>query len=110
MKRAIAHTGIQINNQRANITTMLLLGSLMIAAFYTFSLYNLISKTVLIGQLEKEASALSSEISSLDSEYLKLSSTITPDKMSKYGLEKGHVSLYITRPQPTAYAPVTHEF
>ena len=113
MKRAIAETADRINDYRANITTALLGAAILAAILYAFNLYALISRTVAIGQTEKQSAAISSVISALDGQYLKLTSAITPDTLAEHGLTSGQVSIYITRPSRTAsigdLASVGHE-
>ncbi len=80
-----------------------ILGTCAISAvFYAINLYSLISHTVAMQQTEGRAVLLASALSSLDAEYLKLTSAITPDALAEHGLVPGQVSLYITRPAATA--------
>lgn len=72
------------------------------AVFYAINLYNLVSHTVAMQQTERRTVLLSSALSSLDAEYLKLTAAITPDTLAEHGLVPGQVSLYITRPAATA--------
>ncbi len=113
MKRVIVTTAGHVNDHRAKLTFALLLGSLMCAAFYGFNLYKLISHTVALQQVERAMVAIGSELSSLDTEYLKLASAITPDSVTAHGFVPAKVSAYIVRPQPTAsigiMAAVGHE-
>lgn len=102
MKRSIVNTAGHVNDHRAILTAALLFGSVLCAAFYAFNLYTLISHTVALRQIDSQMVAIGSELSSLDSEYLKLASAITPDAVTAHGLMPAQVSVYITRPQPTA--------
>lgn len=80
-----------------------ILGACAISAlFYAVNLYSLISHTVAMQQIEGRAVLLASALSSLDAEYLKLTSAITPDALAEHGLVPGKVSLYVTRPASTA--------
>lgn len=88
----------------ANITTAVFAGILVTTLFYATNLYSLVSRTVAVKQVEKETATLSSSLSTLDAEYLRLSSAITPDAMTKHGLSQAQVSVYITRPAATASA------
>jgi len=105
MKRAIARTAEEMHAYRANITLAILAGCVLAAAFYAVSLYSLISHTVALRQIEGSITAVSSEIAGLDSQYLALSSAVTPDMLAAHGFSAGQVSLYITRSAPTASIP-----
>ncbi|MES2216389.1 MAG: hypothetical protein V4481_03765 [Patescibacteria group bacterium] len=65
--------------------------------FYAINLYSIISSTVALQHIGTESRALTSQIETLDGQYLKLSSTITPDTLATYGLQKGEVSFFISR-------------
>ena len=102
------------NGHSLQIFTLAMLGACFITAvLYAINLYSLISYTVVIQRAETRSAALSGDLSRLDSEYLKLSTAITPDSLAKHGLAEGHVSIYITRPAPTAsrgdLAALSHE-
>lgn len=99
MTKAIAN---QIHEYRAYITMVILGACFITAAFYGYNLYSLVSKTVSINKIESKAAALASTINDLDSKYLKLSSEITPDALSQYGLEPGVVAVYITKQTASA--------
>ncbi len=65
--------------------------------FYAINLYSVISSTVALQHLGTESRTLTGQIETLDSQYLKLSSAITPDTLDAYGLKKGEVSFFISR-------------
>ncbi len=64
---------------------------------YAINLYGVISDTVALQQIQRAASALSADVSALDTTYLHLSSKITPDTLHSYGLQEGEVSFFISR-------------
>lgn len=114
MMRVIAHTAGEINQKRAYISLAVLFLSLVMGLVYAVNLYSLISRTVAIKNIESKINSINSVTSTLDAEYLKLASTITPDAISSHGLKQGRVTAYITRPSPTAsiinLASGGHEF
>ncbi|MCX6715679.1 MAG: hypothetical protein NT077_01525 [Candidatus Taylorbacteria bacterium] len=104
MKRVIVSTAGHIHDHRAKLSLVILSACVLVAVFYAVNLYTLVSHTIAIKQIESRAASLSGSLSALDAEYLKLTSTITPDILAEHGLVAGEVSLYITRPAPTASA------
>lgn len=102
MKQAIAQTAGNIHAYRARITIAVIGACALAAAFYGYNLYSLISNTVAIKQVQSQSAAASSAISDLNARYLKVSGTITPDVIAKYGFKPGLVSVYITRTRAAA--------
>jgi hypothetical protein len=78
--------------------------------FYGFSLYSLIENTVATQNVQKEISALNSDVQKLDTTYLELSSKVTPDSLKAFGLHQEKVSFFITRSNIPSVAYVSHEF
>ena len=105
MKRVIVNTAGQVHAYRAAITLGLLGLSAIFAIFYAVNLYSMVSHTVALRQTESAISSVSNALGELDSQYLKLSSAITPDALAEHGLSAGHVSLYIKRSAATASIP-----
>ena len=105
MKAAVANTAEHVNAYRAQITVALLAGAGICALFYAMSLYSLVSRTIAMRQTERATASLSGDVSSLDSQYLKLMSSVTPDMMADHGLSEGTVSAYIKLSQSTASIP-----
>lgn len=69
----------------------------MLAIMYGSNLYSVISNTVALQHLNSQSQALTTDVEKLDSQYLNLSSKITPDTLNSYGLQKGEVSFFISR-------------
>jgi virulence-associated protein VapD len=64
---------------------------------YGMNVYAAISHTVAIQNVEKQVSGLSSSVDSLDAQYIRLSSAITPDVLPKHGFSQAQVSAFISR-------------
>lgn len=92
LARFFSHAG-----SRLSLAHVLMSVFAILVLMYGISLYSIISNTVALQQVQKQTEALATEIEVLDGEYLKLSSTITPDTLSAYGLEAGEVSFFISR-------------
>jgi hypothetical protein len=102
MTKAIIQTYELANEYRAKITLGLFGACILMIIFYILNVYGVISHTVALKGIEGRATVLSGEINRLDSRYLALSSAVTPDQLSAYGLSAGNVSAYIVRPASTA--------
>ncbi|MDE1975103.1 MAG: hypothetical protein KGI49_01160 [Patescibacteria group bacterium] len=102
MTRAIAQTYELANDNRAKITIGIMAVCVLMAAFYMFNLYGVISKTIAVGKADSLLSSGSASVNALDSQYLSLVGSVTPDALASYGLETGHVAAYIDRSAPTA--------
>lgn len=102
MKRVLANTAEQVHAYRANITLALLCATALCVMWYAVNLYSLVSRTIALRQTEKSIASVSSQVSDLDSQYLKLTSSVTPDELANYGLSEGKVAVYIKRNQSTA--------
>lgn len=96
VSQAVAHAFSQ-SSFRLNISYILLAVCGGIALMYASNLYSVISTTVAIQRIQTESRALTSAVESLDSQYLSLSSQVTPDVLKSYGLKKGEVSFFIPR-------------
>ncbi|HEX7724613.1 MAG TPA: hypothetical protein VF438_02670 [Candidatus Paceibacterota bacterium] len=107
MKRVLVNTAENVHAYRMNITLAILFASAICAAFYAMNLYSLVSRTVAIRQVERQLTSVSSAISDLDSQYLILTSNITPDTLASHGFTAGKIAAYIKRSQATASAQPT---
>ncbi|MBU6231091.1 MAG: hypothetical protein KGI45_03880 [Patescibacteria group bacterium] len=85
------------NEHRRQIVCSLLIASSCLAAIYVLNIYSVVSKTVALQRTEKQIASLSQGVEDLDSQYLALSSKITPDSLKEYGLSQVQVSEYISR-------------
>ena len=95
MTKAIALTYSIAHDYSIQIAYSLLAACLLLAVAYGFNVYGVISHTVALQHVELETASLSSSVSSLDAQYLNLSSGITPAIMQSHGFTQGHVSAYI---------------
>jgi hypothetical protein len=64
---------------------------------YAVNIYKVISRTVALESVEKQIASLTTSVDGLDSQYLGLTSKISPDTLSDYGLSQGQVSVFISR-------------
>ncbi|MEA2715519.1 MAG: hypothetical protein QOG91_547 [Candidatus Parcubacteria bacterium] len=97
MIKAISQTYRFAQEYRRQITCVLVIACAVFAYVYAVNIYRVISHTVALEKIEKEAASLSGAVGLLDSEYLDLSSKITPDNLKAYGFSEGQVSAYISR-------------
>ena len=97
MTKAIAQTYETANGYRLQIVYAILAVCAVLTVAYAINVYKVVSKTVALQKVQAETATLTSDTEKLDSQYLDLSRTITPDNLKKYGLEEGQVSAYISR-------------
>ena len=97
MAHAIAQTYIAVTEYRARITAFLLMLCAVMVMYYGVSIYKTISMTVALDKAHMEIAAVTSTVGTLNSTYLDLSRSVTPDKLGEYGLSQGHVSEFISR-------------
>jgi len=97
MTQAIIQTYNTASINRTKITGIIIAFCLSMAIYYGFNVYTIISKTISIQRNQVVLSKLSSEVGTLNSQYLQLSTSVTPDKLKDYGLIQSHVSQYISR-------------
>lgn len=95
--RAISHTYDILKEYRVKITYVLLGSCFFLTFLYVLNVYKVISDTVSLQRMESEVTVLQGKVNELDAEYLALSSKVTPDKLSMYGMRQGKVSEYITK-------------
>ena len=97
MTKALAKTYNITNDYRTHFTYFLIGGCILMVAIYIFNVYKVITTTVAIQKIQNQSVILESNVESLDSKYLELSSQITPDTLSAHGFVAGKVSAYISR-------------
>ncbi len=78
----------------------------ILGLFYAINLYSIISHTVALQHINSSSRALTTEVETLDTQYLALSSKITPDTLKSYGLEKGEVTFFIPRSSSLGHSGV----
>ena len=104
MTKIIAQTYNVTTPYRAYFTSVLFAGCLMAAFLYAISLYHIISRTVALEHVHSQSAVLTSQVESLDSRYLELSSANPVNALAAYGLQAGQVTAYIPRSDSTASA------
>lgn len=97
MTKIIAQTYEYTHEYRAYMTYMFFGLSMMMVSFYVFSIYNVISTSVIVGQAETQLSELKADVQELDSKYIELSNRITPELVHARGMSEGTVTKYISR-------------
>lgn len=115
MTKAIAQTYTTIHGYRLQITVAVLFACALSVIAYAFNVYAVVSHTVALGKVQAAISATASDVNDLDAKYLELSSTLTPDTLSRYGFSEGKVTAFIPRTAATAslsraLAASGHEF
>ena len=97
MTKAIINTYNVANEYRRHFTYALIAGCILMIAIYLFNVYKVIASTVAFQNTQNQAVALETKVEGLDSQYLDLSSQITPDTLALHGFKPGKVSAYIPR-------------
>lgn len=97
MSKAIARTYNLASEYRSYITVTLMAGCIMAALFYGVNVYKLIARTVALQNVEHQTADLDVAVSNLESAYMNLSSTLTPDSVKTFGMTTGQVSVFIPR-------------
>ena len=97
MIKAIAQTYRFAQEYRRQIACVLFIACAVFAYIYAVNIYRVISHTIALEEVQKETASLSGAGGLLDSQYLELSSKITPDNLKAYGFSEGQVSQYISR-------------
>lgn len=101
MTKAIAHASINtlatLHGYRRQITLALLATSVMLVSVYAVNLYRVISHTIALQNIKVQVIALDGVVNKLDSQYITLSHTITPDAVAARGFDQGKVSAFISR-------------
>ena len=97
MTQAIAHTYTLVHDYRRQITLALCATCAVLALVYAVNLYRVISYTISLQHMHAEQVALDASIQALDTQYLAISSKITPDTLSAYGFGQATVHSFISR-------------
>jgi protein involved in ribonucleotide reduction len=97
MTKAIAQTYDLARAYRANISYLLLVGCAMLLCFYAFNVYSLVRHTVALQNVNHDIASISGDLSELNTQYLTLTDSITPESMQKFGMVPAQVSEYISR-------------
>ncbi len=97
MTKAIAHTYTTFYGYRRQISLALMAASMVCALIYAANLYRVISHTLALRQVTAQTAILDTAISKLDTQYISISHTITPESLSARGFEQGKVSAFISR-------------
>lgn len=97
MTRAIAHTYTTAREYRLEITYALLATCAALVIAYGINVYSLISHTIALQKIQAQVLTSNNSLKDLDSKYITLSSTITPDTLKQYGFAPAQVSEFITR-------------
>ena len=95
-------TYAMFDTKRLKIAYFMMAACLVLATVYAFNVYRLVSHTVALQKLQATSSSLENNVQKLDSEYLTLSSKITPDTIKQHGFKEGEVTAYISRTPLTA--------
>lgn len=97
MTRAIAHTYNLAAEYRLHITYALFAACAALVLAYGINVYSLISHTIAIQKVQGELLSSNNSLRDLDSKYIALSGTITPNTLRSYGFEPAQVSEFISR-------------
>ena len=82
---------------RNQILRAIFTACLFLVVVYIFNVYSVISRTVALQKMQVEIAAAGKSVQALDTQYLELSSRLTPDGLGAYGFREGRVSTYISR-------------
>jgi hypothetical protein len=100
MTHTLAQTAAQLFAQyefRMRAAQILMAICAFLAIMYAANLYSIISDTVSLKQTKSQTLTLNDSVEQLDTQYLSLSSKITPDTLGSFGLQNGEVSYFIPR-------------
>ncbi len=98
MTRAIAQTYSVANDYRAHITASILGLCAFMALLYGVNIFRTISATMAVQRAESQIATLSSVVGNLDSQYMTISRSATPESLKARGLSQGKVSAFISSP------------
>lgn len=98
MTRAIAQTYSVASDYMVQITATILGLCAFMALLYGVNIYRTISATIDLQKAETQVASLSSVVGALDSKYMNISRSTTPDSLKTYGLTQGKVSAFISSP------------
>lgn len=97
MTKAIAQTLHTANVHRLHISYFLMGICALLVFTYCMNVYSVISKSATANAVLKEAQVMENSIKNLDSEYIKMTSNMTPESLVKYGLYEGKVTAFIAK-------------
>ncbi len=97
MTKVIVHTYTTIHGYRRQINLALLAVCAMMVLVYAFNLYRVISHTIALQQVGTQTATIDAAINTLDTQYIALSHSITPDSIKTHGLDQAPVSTFISR-------------
>jgi hypothetical protein len=110
MTKAIVHTYTFIQEYCRRINLILIAACATLVLIYAFNLYRVISHTIALQRVTKDQNAMDTSIQALDSQYLAISSKISPDALQSYGFDQGKITAFISRTTALGRAtPVGHE-
>lgn len=104
MTKTIVQTYTIANEHRTGITMTLLIACAVCALFYVFNTYRAISYSMSIQNVSTEIAMVDAKMQNLDSRYVELVSSITPDLVRQYGFENAEVSAFIPRDVSLGFA------
>jgi len=97
MTKTIAQTYTIAHTYRRSITSILLAACIVCALFYVAHIYSMVSHSVAIQQATESVVAADAAIQRLDTQYIALTASITPDMLHTYGFDTAAVSAFISR-------------
>jgi len=101
MTKAIAQTLHTANIYRLHISYFLIGVCALLVFAYCINVYTVIAKSTDANTVLKQAQTLENSVKNLDSEYIKMTSNMTPNTLSSYGLSEGKVAAFITKTPAT---------
>ena len=100
MTKVITLTYNITHEYRRQITLTLLAMCTILIMTYALNLYRVISHTISLQRINAQTNALDATVQNLDSQYLSISSKITPDILGAHGFNQGQVSAFISQTKP----------
>lgn len=97
MTKAIAHTINTANEYRLHISYFLLAVCALFVSVYCVNVYSVIAKSAEANGILRQSQVIENSVKSLDTEYIKMTSNITPQSLSSRGLSEGKVTAFITK-------------
>ncbi len=97
MTKAIAQTINTANEYRLHISYFLLAICALFVSVYCVNVYSVISMSAEANDVLRQSQAIENNVKSLDTQYITLTSNITPQSLSTHGLSEGKVTAFITK-------------
>jgi hypothetical protein len=111
MTKAIAQTYKTTHEYSREINAALIAACALFLMIYSLNVYRVVSRTVALKSVENQTATLTTAVDGLDSQYLQLTSKLSPDTLHDYGLSQGQVSAFISRTTSLgSVASRDHEF